>query len=40
MAANLSGRRPLLLCIDDAHWADLASLRWVAYLTRRLEGSR
>ncbi|MEU9131826.1 AAA family ATPase [Kitasatospora sp. NPDC048540] len=29
---------PLALVVDDAHWADLASLRWLAYLARRLEG--
>lgn len=30
---------PLLLAIDDAHWADVASLRFVAYLARRLVGA-
>ena len=24
--------------MDDAHWADTASLRWLAYLLNRLEG--
>jgi DNA-binding CsgD family transcriptional regulator len=38
LAANLALRRPALLAIDDLHWADAASLRWVAYLARRLEG--
>jgi predicted ATPase len=38
MAANLCRRHPLLLCVDDAQWADLASLRWLGYLTRRLDG--
>ena len=28
----------MLLCIDDAHWADHASLRFLNYLARRLEG--
>jgi DNA-binding CsgD family transcriptional regulator len=28
----------VLLAIDDLHWADVASLRWIAYLARRLEG--
>jgi predicted ATPase len=28
---------PLLLCIDDVHWADQASLRFLNYLGRRLE---
>ncbi len=38
LAANLSAPTPLLLVVDDAHWADLASLRWLAYLLNRLEG--
>jgi predicted ATPase len=38
LAANLAMRRPALLAIDDLHWADVASLRWIAYLARRLEG--
>ena len=39
LAINLSERGPLLLCVDDAHWADAPSLRWLHYLARRLEGS-
>ena len=27
-----------MLAIDDLHWADRASLRFLAYLVRRLEG--
>jgi DNA-binding CsgD family transcriptional regulator len=38
LAANLSAARPLLLAIDDAHWADEPSLRWLTYLARRLDG--
>jgi DNA-binding CsgD family transcriptional regulator len=38
LAANLSADRPLLLAIDDAHWADDSSLRWLTYLARRLDG--
>ena len=38
LAANLAARAPLLLCVDDAQWADPASLRWLVYLARRLEG--
>jgi DNA-binding CsgD family transcriptional regulator len=38
LTANLAARGPLLLAIDDLHWADKPSLRWLAYLVRRLEG--
>ena len=38
LAANLSGAGPLLVSVDDAHWADTQSLRWLSYLVRRLEG--
>ncbi len=38
LAANLAGRAPLLLCLDDAQWADPASLRWLVFLARRFEG--
>jgi DNA-binding CsgD family transcriptional regulator len=37
LCANLGRRCPLLLCIDDVHWADQASLRFLHYLGRRLE---
>jgi len=37
LCANLGQRCPVLLCIDDAHWADQASLRFLHYLGRRLE---
>jgi DNA-binding CsgD family transcriptional regulator len=37
LCANLGRCSPLLLCIDDAHWADQASLRFLNYLGRRLE---
>lgn len=40
LAANLAAERPLVLLIDDVHWADAASLRWLDYLGRRLEGLR
>jgi DNA-binding CsgD family transcriptional regulator len=36
LCANLASRRPLLLAVDDAQWADEQSLRWLAYLARRL----
>jgi DNA-binding SARP family transcriptional activator/DNA-binding CsgD family transcriptional regulator len=38
LAVNLTADGPLLLAIDDLHWVDPPSLRFVAYLTRRLEG--
>jgi DNA-binding CsgD family transcriptional regulator len=38
LAANLALRHPTLLIVDDLHWADEASLRWLGYLVRRLEG--
>jgi DNA-binding CsgD family transcriptional regulator/tetratricopeptide (TPR) repeat protein len=38
LAANISTQRPLLLVVDDLHWSDLSSLRWLAYLLPRLDG--
>jgi DNA-binding SARP family transcriptional activator/DNA-binding CsgD family transcriptional regulator len=38
LAVNLTADAPLLLAIDDLHWVDSPSLRFIAYLTRRLEG--
>ncbi len=38
LSVNLTAQRPLLLAIDDLHWCDRPSLRFVAYLLRRLEG--
>ena len=35
---DLAASGPILLLVDDAHWADTASLRWLVYLARRLEG--
>ena len=35
---NLSADGPLLVAIDDLHWCDRASLRFLTYLIRRLEG--
>src|SRR5262249_30282029 len=35
----LADRAPLLLAVDDAHWAAEASLRWLPYLPPRLAGS-
>ena len=38
LTVNLADERPLLMMVDDAHWADVASLRWLIYLARRLAG--
>src|SRR3954471_8553783 len=38
LTANLAAERPLLVLVDDAHWADIPSLRWLAYLAQRLDG--
>jgi DNA-binding CsgD family transcriptional regulator len=36
LAANMAERAPLTLVVDDAHWADELSLRFVVYLAARL----
>ena len=38
LTANLADRNPLVLSVDDLHWCDPPSLRFLAYLRRRLEG--
>jgi DNA-binding CsgD family transcriptional regulator len=38
LVANLADQGPLALLVDDAHWADPASLRFVDYLARRVSG--
>jgi len=40
LTANVATRGPLLLAIDDLHWSDVLSLRWLAYLLPRIEGDR
>lgn len=37
LTANLAERGPLLVVVDDAHEADEPSLRFLAYLARRIE---
>ena len=37
LCANLAADRPMALVVDDAHWADGASLRFLAFLLPRLE---
>jgi DNA-binding CsgD family transcriptional regulator len=36
VAVDLSSTRPLLITVDDAHWADLSSLQFLVYLSRRI----
>jgi DNA-binding CsgD family transcriptional regulator len=38
LTVNLTAGGPLLLAIDDLHWCDRPSLRFVSYLGHRLEG--
>jgi len=38
LVSNLAAETPLLLEVDDAHWADPASLRFMLYLGARLDG--
>ena len=38
LTVNLTSSVPLVLAIDDLHWADRASLRFLPYLVRRFEG--
>ena len=38
LAANVALRQPAMLAVDDLHWCDAASLRWLVYVARRLEG--
>ena len=38
LSVNVSDERPLVLGIDDLQWADGASLRWISFLARRIEG--
>jgi AAA ATPase domain len=38
LTLNLAERGPFLASIDDAHWADPSSLRFLSYLAGRLEG--
>jgi len=40
LTANVAAGGPLCLSIDDLQWCDRASLRFIGYLERRLEGLR
>jgi DNA-binding CsgD family transcriptional regulator len=37
LVANLSEAAPLMIAVDDAQWADEASLRFLLYLARRVD---
>ena len=37
LTANLAERGPVMIAVDDAHWADTSSLRFLAYLAARCE---
>src|SRR6478752_5135559 len=37
LCANLAAGQPVCLVVDDAHWADVPSLRFLAFLLPRLE---
>lgn len=36
LTANLAERTPLVLAVDDGHWCDDATQRWLAYLIPRI----
>jgi len=36
LSANLAGEQPLVIAVDDAQWADDASIGFLSYLTRRV----
>ncbi len=38
LLAAIAAEQPVLLIADDLHWGDPASLRWLTYLARRIEG--
>jgi ATP/maltotriose-dependent transcriptional regulator MalT len=37
LAVNLMGQGPLVLVLDDIHWCDERSLRWLEFLVRRAD---
>ena len=38
LLVEVAAKGPLAVVVDDVHWSDLPSLRWLSYLSRRLEG--
>jgi DNA-binding NarL/FixJ family response regulator len=39
LVLNLAAERPVLLVVDDLHWCDRPSLRFLAFLSRRIDGT-
>ena len=39
LTLNLADEGPLVLVVDDLHWCDISSLRFLTYLARRLDGT-
>ena len=39
LTVNLAADAPLAIVVDDLHWCDRASLRFIAFLLNRLEGT-
>ena len=37
LCARLASAAPLMIVVDDAHWADERSLRWLLFVARRLD---
>ena len=40
LCAGLAAQQPLVLVVDDAHWADDPSLQWLLFMARRLGDMR
>lgn len=38
LVSNMTVRAPVMISVDDAHWADAPTLRFLLYLVARLEG--
>jgi DNA-binding CsgD family transcriptional regulator len=38
LTANIAATGSVVVAVDDVHWADKPSLRWLAYLAARLDG--
>jgi DNA-binding CsgD family transcriptional regulator len=36
LSSNLAEVAPAVIAVDDAHWADAASLRWLSYMSSRV----